>query len=163
MTVSRMEFAQSLKVALRAAEPEQEVRQLLRSVLVTEPAPWHSDEEFLVRHIAERLDAASSFGDQFLAISRDVLDLLETASSPASVESLLGVFAERDRFLGILGKHADGTISRTSFSSYVAEQSWPRELRHRITALSDDGLASLRSALESKDVRRLERLLTLET
>jgi hypothetical protein len=157
-----MTLARALGAALTAPAPAHEVTALLRGILTSEPTAWESDEQSLVRRVAGRLDTISDDKDRLLALARDLLHLLEDASSSDGVEALLEVFAERERFLSLMKKHADGIVSRTSLLSYVAEQRWPHQVRQRIAALAaadPSNLMNLMDALQTGDISWLEETL----
>lgn len=157
MTVpDRMAFARDLGAALAALEPAQRVNDLLRGVLTTEPVARESDEQRLVRSISERVDVASGDAARLLTLARNVQTLLDHASSNEAVELLLELITERERVAGIIRKYAQGTITRASFLSFVAEQRWPESVRRRVTALSPAEIASLATALEESDITELE-------
>jgi len=155
----RTAFARGLGAALAAPEAAQHVNDLLRGVLTTEPAAWESEEQRLVRSISERVDVASGDVTRLLRLARNIHTLVEDASSNRTVELLLELIAERERVLGIIRKHAQGTITRTGFLSFVAEQRWPESVRRRVAALSQADIASLATALEDGDITKLETSL----
>ncbi len=152
----RMSFACDLRAALAVPEPVQGVNDLLRRVLTSEFATWESDEQRLVREIAERLDTASGEATRLLVLARDVGILLDQASSNLGVERLLELIAERHRVLVVLRKYAEGTISRTSFLSFIAEQQWPELVRRRMAELSTSEIANVMQALAQSDISKLE-------
>lgn len=156
----RMSFARGLGAALAAPEPVQRVNHLLRDVLTPEPAAWESDEQRLVRGIAERIDTASGDTKRLLVLARDVEHLLEEASSNHGVNLLLELIAERQRALTVMRKYAEGTISRTSFLSYIGEQRWPDSVRRRMAEVSAADLPNVISALEQSDIMQLEDIFT---
>ncbi|MFN2637434.1 MAG: hypothetical protein ABR585_10440 [Gemmatimonadaceae bacterium] len=155
----RSTFARGLGAALAAPEPAHRVKDLLRAVLTTEPVAWESDEQRLMHHVSERVDVASGDPGRLVSLAQNVQGLLKTASSNDSVELLLELVAERERVLGILRKYAQGTISRTAFLSFLAEQHWPELVRHRVAALSPADIEGLMTALEQSNIARLETLL----
>lgn len=160
MTLSdRTSFSHSLEAALAASEPVQRVNDLLRRVLALEPVPWESDEQRLVRGVAERIDTASGDANRLVVLARDVEHLLDQASSNDSVEILLELIAERQRVMIVMRKYAEGTISRTSLLSFVGEQRWPDSVRRRVAELSADDLANVMKALEESDIVQLEKIL----
>jgi hypothetical protein len=154
-----MTFAHGLGAALAAPEPTQQVNDFLRRVLMTEAPAWESDEQRLVRGVSERVDAVSGDASRLLDLARDVHHLLEDASSNEGIRLLLELIAERERVLGVLRKYVQGTITRTGFLSFVAEQHWPEIVRRRVAALSAADVASLVRALEEADIAQLEALL----
>ena len=156
MVPDRKAFARGLGAALAAPEPAQRVNDLLRDVLTTEPVTWESDEQRLIRSISERVDVASGDAARLLTLARNVQTLLDEASSNDAVELLLELIAERERVLGIIRKHVQGTINRTAFLSFVAEQHWPESVRRRVAALSPADIASLATALDEGDITLLE-------
>ena len=155
----RMHFAQGLGAALAAPKPAQRVSDLLRRVLTTEPDTWESEEQRLVRATSERMDVASGDTERLLLLARGIRHLLSEASSNHAVELLLELTVERERVMGVICKHAEGTIGRTSFLSFIGEQRWPDLLRRRVAALTMAELADLRTALEEVNVAQLEDLL----
>lgn len=159
MVPDRMSLARELGAALAAPKPARLVNDLLRGVLTIEPVAWESDEQRLIRSISERVNAAGGDGTRLLMLARDVHSLLEGASSNEAVELLLELIAERERVLGVIRKHVQGTITRTAFLSFVAEQPWPERVRRRMAALSPADIARLATALEEGDVARLEASL----
>jgi hypothetical protein len=82
------------------------------------------------------------------------------AGSTEAVEYLFHIVSEKARFLQVLKKHRRGVISRTAFLGFLAEQSWPREVRRRISSLSSDELDLLASALDQMNVQTIEGLVT---
>jgi hypothetical protein len=159
MVADRSSLVQALESALTAADPAREMAALLRAVLVSEPRSWEVFERDLVRRVVERLDTVKDDEDRLVNLAKDVKELLERASSMASVDDLLEVVAERHRFQSLIEKYIEGTVSRTAFLAYVAEQRWPREVRRRVEALPDDALPRLLSALQDPDVPWLEQNL----
>lgn len=155
----RAELASDLRAALSSPEPAKRVTALLRQLLATEPSMSHSEEQQLVRRIGERVDVAAGDDARLLAVARDVQTLLEGASSPEAVELLLELMAERERVSAVLRKYARGTISRTSFLSYLGEQRWPERIRRRVAVLSPNDVAELVRALEVGSSAQLEELL----
>jgi hypothetical protein len=160
MMPDRTSFADSLALALAAAKPAQEVNELLRRVLMSEPSDWQSDEQHLVRRISERIDAVAGHEERVLVLARDVQRLLEGASSTHAVTLLLDLIVDRERSLAVLQKYDQDTISRTSLLSFVAEQHWPDAVRHRIIALTPPEFRILIAALAETDIEQLEALLT---
>lgn len=159
MVPDRMAFARGLGAALSAPKPAQRVKDLLRGVLTTEPVAWESEDQRLVRGISERMDVASGDAIRLVTLARSVQSLLDNASSNEAVELLLELIAERERVLRILRKYAEGTITRTGFLSFVAEQRWPASVRRCVTALSSADIASLATALQAGDIPQLEASL----
>lgn len=159
MMPNRAMFARGLGAALAAPKPAQSVNDFLRAVLTTEPVAWESDEQRLMRSISERIDVASGDPARLVPLSRNMLALLEVASSNEVVELLLELVAERERMHAIFGKYANGVITRTGFLSFIAEQRWPESLRRHIAALSSKDMESLVHALDEGDISRLEALI----
>lgn len=160
MLPDRISFSQELGAALVAPKPVQRVNELLRCFLTTAPAPWESDDQRLLRTIVERLDTASGDPGRLLILAQDVKQLLDRASSSDQVELLLELFAERQRVLGVMRKHATGAITRAGFLSFIGEQRWSDVVRRRMAALSSVEFANVMDALEGSDVMRLETILT---
>ncbi len=160
MTVpDRVGLARGLGAALAAPEPAQRVNDVLRAVLTTEPVASESDEQRLMRSVSERIDVASGDASRLVLLARNVHALLDAASSNDVVEVLLELVAERERVLGILRKYAAGTITRTGFLSFIAEQRWPESVRRCIAALSPGDIEGVVNALDEGDITRLETLI----
>ena len=155
----RVTFARGLGAALAAPEPAQGVNDFLRAVLTTEPVVWESAEQRLMRSITERIDVASGDAARLVRLARNVQALLEAASSNEVVELLLELVAERERVHDIFRKYANGTITRTGFLSFIAEQRWPENLRRHIAALSAKDTEAVVHALDEGDIERLEALI----
>ena len=160
MTVpDRAALARGLGAALAAPEPAQRVNDVLRAVLATEPVASEAAEQRLMRSISERIDVASGDASRLLLLARNIHTLLDAASSNEVVELLLELVAERERVRGILSKYAAGTITRTGFLSFIAEQRWPESVRRRIAALSPGDIQGVVTALDEGDITRLETLI----
>lgn len=160
MTVpERLAFARQLESALAAREPAREVAELLRSVFVTEWPPDDRSDQWLVRKVAERIDAHTATGGGIIGLATDVQKLLSQASSDETVELLVDLVIERERFASVARKYLTRTISRTSFLSFVAEQSWPAVVRRRVSTLPDAELGELTNGLERQDFVLVERTI----
>lgn len=155
----RLAFVQQLGAALAAPQPASATRELLHRILTADLASWDADEQQFVRRITERLDATNGDSDRLVVFASDVQRLLSEASSNEIITLLIEVVAERRRALSIIRKLLNGTISRTSFLSFVSEQRWPDAVRRRIAALSPTDLAKLAIALDRADVSELETIL----
>lgn len=151
-------FGEELEAALAAPDSPQAVRDLVRQVLVSEPPQDHGGGQ-LVRRLGERLDVVEGDPTRMVALAKDLTKLLRGASSEDAISLLLEVVAERERFLGVLSKHMDGTISRTGLLSFIAKQRWPQAVKRRAEGVTAMDAQSLREALRSRDFRQLERLL----
>jgi len=149
-----------LEAALAASEPVQQVSELLLRVLTLERIAWESDEQRLLRGIAERIDTASGDARRLIVLARDVEHLLDQASSNDDVELLLELIAERQRVLIVMRKYTEGTISRTSFLSFAGEQRWPESVRRRVIELSEADLPNVMKALEKSDIKELKKIFT---
>lgn len=153
-------FAVRLGEALASAEPQKAVRALLDDVLISDPMNWESEQPHLVSAIVQRIDAVDNGSERLVDLARDLHRLLQDASSCERIQLLLEVVAERERVSGILGKYLVGTISRTGFLSFVAEQRWPDDIRRKVVDLETSDLSTLSTALYEADIPRLEALLT---
>jgi hypothetical protein len=160
MLPNRRVFAKGLGAALAAPEPARSVNDLLRDVLTVEPLAWDSDEQRLVRALSERIDVASGDEARLLPLARNVLALLDAASSNEAVAMLLEFIADRERVTDVIRKYCDGRLTRLSFLSFVAEQRWPGGVRQRVAALTSADAIALITALEINDVAHLEAVLT---
>jgi len=160
MTIpNRSVFAADLGEALGSADPQKAVRALLDDVLIAGPISREIEQD-LVCEVAQRIDAADDGSERLVNLARDLRKLLQDGSSRERIQLLLEVVAERERVSSIVGKYLEGTISRTGFLSFVAEQRWPNEIREKVADLETPDLLTLLTALGEADMARLEALLT---
>jgi hypothetical protein len=155
----RLVFASQLRSALSSPAPAQHVGTLLRDIFLADwPVDSHRDQ-WLVRRVAERIDAAGGDDSAIVALAGAIERLLSHATSDESVELLLDLVVQRERFLSVARKYLAGTISRTNFLSFVAEQRWPDAIRRRVSTMPDPELTRLASTLEQQDFALVERIV----
>lgn len=153
------ELSSRLGEALSSPDAARALRQLLRVELAREPGFVQEESRDLSVRLAERLDAIGDSDERLLEASRAVHRLLLEASSVRSLEQLFELVIESPRLHQVLVRHLEGRLSRTQFLSFVAEQSWRREVRTRVTELTQQGLERLRDATNVVDIATLELLL----
>lgn len=157
--VRSFELSSRLDEALSSPNAAHAVRRLLRVVIAREPVSVHEESRDISVRLAERLDAVGDSDERLLEASRSVNRLLLVASSGASLEQLFELVIESPRLHQVLVRHLEGRLSRIQFLSFVAEQSWRREVRTAVAELTKEGLERLRDATNAVDIAALEQLL----
>jgi hypothetical protein len=127
--------------------------------MISDPPPWESDDDVVIRAISERLDFENEDGGRLTALAGDMQLLLANASSNGNIIDLAELVADRQRVIAVGRRYLSGDLTRTSFLSYVARQRWPDRLRQRIGTLTLEELSTLIEALHGVDVTRLEAIL----
>jgi hypothetical protein len=94
-----------------------------------------------------------------VALAAAIERLLSQVTSDESVELLLDLVVHRKRFLAVARKYLEGTISRTNFLSFVAEQRWPDAIQRRVSTMPDPELTRLASTLEERDFALVESII----
>jgi hypothetical protein len=128
----------------------------MRRILVAESMTPETSEQVSVRWLVERLDAWTTVSGNISAVVNDIMPLLERASS-SEVELLLEMMLDRKRVAKVFDKYIQGTISRTGYLSFVAEQRWPAHLRRRMRIMGIQAVSETRSALVKRDIALLRR------
>jgi hypothetical protein len=105
------------------------------------------------------MNAHVATGPTIVDVATDMQQLLTRATSDEAVELLAELMIGRERMLAAARQYFAGTLRRSSFLSFLAEQPWPDVVRQRVSTMSDAELRVLTVALERHDVATLERVL----
>jgi hypothetical protein len=105
------------------------------------------------------MEAHVATGRTVVDVATDMQKLLAHATSDETVELLAELMIGRERMLATARQYFAGTLRRTSFLSFVAEQPWPDVVRQRVSTMPDAELRVLTVALERHDVPTLERAM----
>ena len=143
---------------MTGADPFACVRRVVDRWIEEIPSGELETDQAVATKAAFRIDAVDSSSARFVDLAKDFGVLLSSCSA-ADVLLLADVVAESGRLLQVLDKYFEGTLTRTSFLSYVADQQFESMVKARLGILDDLGLRELRLALSGADPRKLRAIL----
>jgi hypothetical protein len=157
---SRADLLQRLERATLGKTGIEELRTWLNDLLVNADTEVDEASAPLIHASVQRLDVVSADDRGLQSLARELLQLVRMVKDETQATDLLPLVEERERFIEMLQKVLNSTISRTAFLSYLTERRWTTNIKRRISAMDRDRLNELEKLLADRDYERLAMLLS---